>query len=298
METIAFIGLGNMGRPMAINLRRKGHPLCVFDLVPAACAALEDGGAMVAASAQEAAAEAEVVITMLPASAQAEQVYLGEEGLLETLRPGKILIDCSTIAPETSRRLAAAAAGNGFRMLDAPVSGGTAGAAAGTLTFMVGGESVDLETVRPILQAMGKNIFHAGGHGAGQAAKICNNLLLAIHMIGTAETLQLGVNLGLEPSVLSRIMLQSSGRNWSLETYNPYPGIMPDVPASRDYRGGFATALMNKDLGLAVEAALQSQSAIPMGSQAKTLYQQWLNLGHGGEDFSGIQKLFGAKEPG
>jgi 3-hydroxyisobutyrate dehydrogenase len=297
MQKIAFIGLGNMGSPMALNLCHKGYALQVFDLLPTAVDALTAAGAKASVSALDAANDAEVVITMLPASAHAEAVYLGDNGLLQNLQPGKVLIDCSTIAPETSRNIAAQAAEAGFDMLDAPVSGGTAGATAGTLTFIVGGDATTLEQVQPILQAMGRNIFHAGSNGAGQAAKICNNMLLAIHMIGTAETLQLGVNLGLDPKVLSQIMLQSSGRNWSLELYNPYPGVMDNVPASRNYTGGFAGNLMNKDLGLALEAALQTQSGVPLGSLAKSLYQQWLNHGNGNKDFSGIQELFITQPP-
>lgn len=289
---IAFIGLGNMGRPMALNLIKAGYRLTVHDLMESAVAALVEAGATAAASAVAAAESADIVITMLPASAHAEAVYLGDQGLLHRIPSGKLLIDSSTIAPQMARRIAETAQERGFRMIDAPVSGGTAGAAAGTLTFIVGGEAADFDAARPVLQAMGKNLFHAGGHGAGQAAKICNNMLLAIHMIGTAETLQLGVNLGLDPKVLSDIMLQSSGRNWSLELYNPWPGVLPNAPASRDYSGGFAAALMNKDLGLALEAALQSQSATPMGSLARTLYQQWVVQGEGGLDFSSIQRWF------
>ncbi|MBK8971778.1 MAG: 3-hydroxyisobutyrate dehydrogenase [Hahellaceae bacterium] len=292
MPTIAFIGLGNMGAPMALNLLKHGYSLQVFDLQATAMERLAAAGATLAGSALQAAEKAEIVITMLPASVHAEQVYLGKSGLIETLSADKLLIDSSTIAPDIAQKIARHAVAKGFRMLDAPVSGGTAGAAAGTLTFIVGGASADLETARPLFEAMGKHIFHAGDHGAGQSAKICNNMLLAIHMIGTAETLQLGVNLGLDPKVLSQIMLQSSGRNWSLELYNPYPGVMESVPASRGYTGGFGGPLMNKDLGLAQEAAIQSHSSTPMGALAKSLYQQWINLGNESKDFSGIQGLF------
>lgn len=292
MPTIAFIGLGNMGAPMALNLLKNHFTLHVFDLQPSALERLEQAGAIPAKSALHAAEEADIVVTMLPASAHAEQVYLGKAGLIENLPTGKLLIDSSTIAPDIAQKIARQATSRGFRMLDAPVSGGTAGASAGTLTFIVGGAAQDLEEARPLFEAMGKHVFHAGEHGAGQSAKICNNMLLAIHMIGTAETLQLGVNLGLDPKVLSQIMLQSSGRNWSLELYNPYPGVMESVPASRGYSGGFGGPLMNKDLGLAQEAAIQSHSSTPMGALAKSLYQQWINLGNENKDFSGIQGLF------
>lgn len=295
MTQIAFIGLGNMGAPMAINLIKAGHSLAVFDLVEAACNQLAAAGARIASSALDAAQAAEVIITMLPASAHSEAVYLGEGGLIHALHQSNrnpLLIDSSTIAPETARRIAQAAAEKGFNLLDAPVSGGVAGASAGTLTFIVGGSKQAFEQAQPLLAAMGKNIFHAGGNGAGQVAKICNNMLLAIHMAGTAEALQLGVNLGLDAGVLSEIMLKSSGRNWSLELYNPWPGVMENVPASRGYSGGFAVDLMNKDLGLALEAAIQSRSATPLGGAVKALYQLQSRQGAGRLDFSSIQQLF------
>ncbi|WP_431687783.1 3-hydroxyisobutyrate dehydrogenase [Hahella sp. NBU794] len=295
MKTIGFIGLGHMGGPMAHNLLKAGFELRVFDLVKDAVSAAEKAGANACGSALEAAQGVDAVITMLPASEHSEAVYLGENGLLNQLSERPLLIDCSTIAPETSRRIAAEASKKGFAMLDAPVSGGTAGATAGTLTFIIGGSPQDLEKAQPALSAMGKNLFHAGDHGAGQAAKICNNMLLAVHMIGTAEALQLGVNLGLDPKVLSDIMLKSSGRNWSLELYNPYPGVMENAPAGREYEGGFAVNLMNKDLGLALEAAIQSRSSTPMGGLAKSLYQAHSRQGSGQLDFSSIQKLFADK---
>ena len=294
MTNIGFIGLGHMGKPMALNLLKAGYKLQIFDLVPTPLQEVGAAGASISASALSAATDVDVVLTMLPASEHSEAVYLGKEGLLAQLAmlsQSPLLIDCSTIAPEVSRRIAHEATSKGFSMLDAPVSGGTAGAQAGTLTFIVGGEPEALEQARPILEAMGKNIFHAGSHGAGQAAKICNNMLLAIHMIGTSEALNLGTNLGLDPKVLSDIMLKSSGRNWSLEVYNPYPGVMEQAPASRAYTGGFATHLMNKDLGLALEAAIQTQSSTPLGSVAKSLYQLHQTHGNGGLDFSSILKL-------
>src|SRR6185436_3072180 len=197
-----------------------------------------------------------VVISMLPASKHVESLFLGDDGLIGRIAAGALVIDCSTIAPASAQRVAEAAQARGLAMVDAPVSGGTAGAAAGTLTFIVGGSTDDLERARPILAAMGKNIFHAGGLGAGQTAKICNNMMLGILMAGTAEALALGVANGLDPKVLSGIMSKSSGRNWALELYNPYPGVMENAPASRGYTGGFGVDLMLKDLGLAAESAI------------------------------------------
>jgi 3-hydroxyisobutyrate dehydrogenase len=204
---------------------------------------------------------------------------------------GTLVIDCSTIAAQTAITVSKAANALGLTMLDAPVSGGTGGAIAGTLTFIVGGEDDALERARPLLSAMGKNIFHAGGHGAGQTAKICNNMLLGIQMIGTAEALALGVANGLDPHVLSDIMVKSSGRNWSLELYNPYPDVMENVPASRGYTGGFGVDLMLKDLGLATETALNSQASIPLGEMARNLYAMHSKAGAGGLDFSSILQI-------
>jgi len=288
---IAFIGLGNMGAPMALNLVKAGYRLRVFDLVPTAIETLREAGAESAKSAAEAVAGADVVISMLPASAHVRTLYLGEGKLLDAVKPGALLIDSSTIAPDVSREVAAAASKRGFAMIDAPVSGGTAGAAAGTLTFIVGGESAALERARPLLEKMGRNIFHAGASGAGQIAKLCNNMLLGIQMIGTAEAINLGVACGLDPKVLSDIMAKSSGRNWTLEVYNPWPGVMENVPASRGYSGGFGSDLMLKDLGLAQEAALSSKSAIPLGALARQLYQLHSSAGHGPLDFSSIATL-------
>jgi len=288
---IAFIGLGNMGGPMAQNLLKAGHRLTVFDLSPTAIQVLADAGATVASSAKDAVSNAEIVISMLPASRHVEALYLGDAGLLPHIPKGTLVIDCSTIAAQTAITVSKAATALGLTMLDAPVSGGTGGAIAGTLTFIVGGEDDDLERARPILSAMGKNIFHAGGHGAGQTAKICNNMLLGIQMIGTAEALALGVANGLDPHVLSDIMVKSSGRNWSLELYNPYPGVMDNVPASRGYSGGFGVDLMLKDLGLATETALNAQASIPLGEMARNLYSLHSKAGAGALDFSSILQI-------
>lgn len=288
---IAFIGLGNMGGPMALNLIKAGHSLRVFDLVPAMTDAAKAAGARVSDSARAAVEGAQVVISMLPASRHVESLYLSDDKLIECIAAGTLVIDCSTIAPASARKVADAAKARGLAFLDAPVSGGTAGASAGTLTFIVGGDAEAFERARPLFSAMGKNIFHAGGHGAGQVAKIANNMLLAIHMAGTAEALALGVANGLDPKVLSEIMCKSSGRNWSLEVYNPWPGVQDNVPASRGYAGGFGSALMLKDLGLAAEASIASGSAIPMGELARNLYA--LHCASSGSlDFSSILKLY------
>ena len=290
MSTVGFVGLGNMGGPMAANLAAAGHEVKVFDLVPEAIANV--AGGLAQASALEAATDVEVFISMLPAGKHVAGLYL-EEGVLTRLPKGALAIDCSTIDPETAQRVAIAAADAGIAMLDAPVSGGTAGAENGTLTFIVGGEADALERGRPLFEAMGANIFHAGTNGAGQIAKICNNMLLAIQMAGTAEALSLGVDNGLDPSVLSEIMKQSSGGNWALNVYNPFPGVMDGAPASRAYQGGFLVDLMTKDLALAMTTAEQSRSSVPMGGLAKNLYRVHEQThGAGRLDFSSIQWLY------
>ena len=291
-STIGFIGLGHMGGPMAQNLLKAGHRLQVFDLVPEAIQPLVQAGAAAAASAAEAAKGADLVITMLPASRHVEGLYLGSEGLLTSIAEGTLVLECSTIAPESARKVSAAASRRGIRLLDAPVSGGTGGAVAGTLTFIVGGSAADLESARPYLEAMGKNIFHAGGAGAGQVAKICNNMLLGILMAGTSEALALGVANGLDPKTLSDIIAKSSGRNWATELYNPWPGVMENVPSSKDYAGGFGVDLMLKDLGLAAEASMHARATTPLGELARNLYALHSTQGHGKLDFSSILKLY------
>ena len=288
---IAFIGLGNMGGPMAVNLHKAGHTLSAFDLSAEACRKLGAEGLAIATSAAETLAGAEVVISMLPASQHVEALYLGEGGLMQKIAPGTLVIDSSTIAAATSRKVAEAGTARGVAVLDAPVSGGTGGAVAGTLTFMVGGAEKDLERARPVLEKMGANIFHAGGHGAGQAAKICNNMLLGILMIGTSEAIALGVANGLDPKVLSEIMRRSSGGNWALEKYNPLPGVMENAPASKGYAGGFGTDLMLKDLGLAQENAMAVRAATPLGGLARNLYAAHSLAGHGALDFSSVIRL-------
>lgn len=291
---IAFIGLGNMGGPMALNLLKAGHTLSAFDLSAEACKKFAAEGLPIAKSAAETVADAEVVVSMLPASAHVEGLFLGgagKPGLLDSIKAGTLVIDSSTIAAATSRKVAEAAAAKGVAMIDAPVSGGTGGAIAGTLTFMVGGEAKDLERARPVLEKMGANIFHAGAAGAGQTAKICNNMLLGILMIGTSEALALGVANGLDAKVLSEIMRRSSGGNWALEKYNPMPGVMEASPASKNYAGGFGTDLMLKDLGLAQENATAVRAATPLGGLARSLYAAHSLAGHGALDFSSVLKL-------
>jgi 3-hydroxyisobutyrate dehydrogenase len=288
MSKVAFIGLGNMGGPMATNLVKAGHQVTVFDLSPAALQQLQEAGAAVADSAAEAAAGVDYVISMLPAGKHVAGTYLGDDGLLAGLDSTTTVLDCSTIDAATARQVGEAAAQMGIGFMDAPVSGGVAAAAAGTLAFMCGGAADTFDKARLILQDMGKNIFHAGPAGAGQVAKGCNNMLLAIHMIGTCEALEMGARNGLDPAVLSEIMLASSGRNWSLEVYNPYPGVMETAPASNDYKPGFMVDLMLKDLGLALEIAQHSGFENPMGQLAQALYSQHQEAGNGQRDFSSI----------
>jgi 3-hydroxyisobutyrate dehydrogenase len=287
---IAFIGLGNMGAPMAENLLKAGYALSVYDLSEEATQRLQQAGARVADSPKAAASNAQVVISMLPAGKHVHSVYLGEDGtngLLAELPQGALVIDSSTIAAADARTVAEAASKLGIDFLDAPVSGGTGGAIAGSLTFIVGGSTDAFARAEPILAVMGKNIFHAGEHGAGQVAKICNNMLLGILMAGTAEAINLGVKNGLDPKVLSDIMLQSSGRNWTLEVYNPYPQVMDNVPSSNGYQGGFMTKLMQKDLNLALQTAQNTNVDTPMGAKAAELYEAH-TVENGDRDFSSI----------
>jgi len=288
---IAFIGLGHMGGPMAVNLQKAGHSVAAFDLSTTACDKFAAAGLTIAASAQAAVQGAEIVISMLPASRHVQALYLGasgDDGLLAHIAPGTLVIDSSTIAAATSQQVARAADAAGIDFIDAPVSGGTGGAIAGSLTFMVGASQAQLERARPVLEKMGSNIFHAGNVGAGQTAKICNNMLLGILMIGTSEAIALGVANGLDPQVLSEIMRRSSGGNWALEKYNPWPGVQDNAPSSKQYAGGFGTDLMLKDLGLAQENAGAVQASTPLGGLARSLYAMHSMAGHGGLDFSSI----------
>ncbi|MDN3518784.1 3-hydroxyisobutyrate dehydrogenase [Aquisalimonas lutea] len=288
MATIGFIGLGNMGGPMATNLVNAGHTVQVFDLATEAVERLAKAGATGCQSAAEAASGVEMVITMLPAGKHVRSLYLGDDGLLANVARGTLLVDSSTIDADTARAVAAEAEQAGCPMIDAPVSGGVAGAEAGKLVFMVGGASGPVEQARPVLDVMGRAVFHAGPAGAGQVAKMCNNMLLAISMIGTSEAINLGVAEGLDPKALSDIMQQASGGNWVLNGYNPYPGVMDGTPASRGYTGGFGTALMLKDLGLAQDAALKDGKATPLGALARNIYALHDAGGNGHKDFSSV----------
>ena len=300
-KRVAFVGLGNMGGGMAANLVKGGFEVNAFDLSETATAQAKENGCNVVSSAIAAVAEVDFVVTMLPNGSIVESVYIGDgktAGLLDAIPNTALILDCSTIAPTNARAVGTAASAKSLRFVDAPVSGGVAAAAAGTLAFMVGGAEDDFEEAKLVLTAMGSNIFRAGDVGAGQAAKICNNMLLAVHMAGTAEALQLGVDNGLDPAVLSEIMLKSSGCNWSLEKYNPMPGVMEGVPSSNNYEGGFLVNLMLKDLGLAMEASLNSQSSVPMGAAARNLFNLHKHSSgedKGNKDFSSIQQLYSKK---
>jgi 3-hydroxyisobutyrate dehydrogenase len=288
---IAFVGLGNMGGPMAANLAKAGHAVTAFDMTKAAVDRAVAAGAQAASSANAAASDAEAIVTMLPAGHHVRQVYLGDEGLLKAAKPGALFIDSSTIDVTTARDVHAAAKSARMEFLDAPVSGGVGGAAGGTLTFMVGGEDAAFERAKPILEKMGKNIFHAGGAGNGQAAKICNNMLLAISMIGTCEAFVLAEKLGLDHETLFKISSTASGQCWSLTSYCPVPGPVPASPANRNYQAGFTAAMMLKDLKLAQAAAQTVGAATPLGAQSTALYSLFESAGAGGRDFSGIIQL-------
>ena len=289
---IGFIGLGHMGTPMCRNLLKHGHTLKVYDIVAGHVKALAAEGCVAGTSAIDCARDSEVVITMLPSSPHVRGVYGGQYGVLAGAAPGTLLIDSSTIDPLTSRDVAIDAKAKGCTMVDAPVSGGVGGAEAATLTFMVGGEPGEFEAARPILQCMGKNIVHCGASGNGQVAKICNNLMLAIEMIATSEGMTLAAKLGMDPKVFAKIVNTSSGRCWSSDTYNPYPGVMDNVPAARGYTGGFGADLMLKDLGLAADAARQARQPVVLGAAAQQLYQLFSAQGSGGKDFSAIINLY------
>jgi 3-hydroxyisobutyrate dehydrogenase len=285
---IGFIGLGHMGNPMCRNLLKHGHTLKVYDVVPELLKKLTEKGCEAATSAVDAARGVEVVITMLPSSPHVRSVYLGEYGVLAGAAPRMPLVDCSTIDPLTSREVAMDAKAKGCPMVDAPVSGGVGGAEAGTLTFMVGGEAKDFEAAKPVLQAMGKNIVHCGAAGNGQVAKICNNMMLAIEMIATSEGMTLATALGMDPKVFASIVNTSSGRCWSSDTYNPYPGVLENVPASRAYAGGFGSDLMLKDLTLVTDAAKAAGQPVMLGAIAQQIYQKHSNDGNGAKDFSSV----------
>uniref|UniRef100_G3MRY5 3-hydroxyisobutyrate dehydrogenase n=2 Tax=Amblyomma TaxID=6942 RepID=G3MRY5_AMBMU len=292
---VGFVGLGNMGSNMASNLLAKGHRLVVYDVYPEAMEAMAGQGAITAQSPAEVADQCDRIITMLPSSPHVREVYTGKKGILSTAKTGSLLIDSSTIDPSVSQEMSKLAEAKGALFIDAPVSGGVNAAKAGTLTFMVGGKESEVSAVQDLLICMGKNVIHCGGTGCGEAAKICNNMMLAISMIGTSETMLLGQKLGLDPKVLNQILNVSSGKTWPSEVYSPVPGVMPNVPSSNNYEGGFGAALMTKDLGLAQNAATHTGSPTPLGSVAHQIYRLLLNHGLGQKDFSVIYKLIEGK---
>ena len=290
MARVAFIGLGNMGGGMAANLAKAGHDVRAFDLSEDALARAEAAGCLRSPAATEAVDGAEAVVTMLPAGSQVEQTY---PAVLPQITPGAVLIDCSTIDVATAKRVAEQARAGGLAAVDAPVSGGIAAAAAGTLTFMVGGSADAFARAQPFLKQMGKAVIHAGASGAGQAAKICNNMILGATMVATCEAFLLAQKLGLDPQAFYDIASVSSGQSWSMTSYCPVPGVGPETPADRDYQGGFAAALMLKDLRLAMQAAGEAHAQTPMGAKAAGLYEAMVADGQGVKDFSGIIKLLG-----
>lgn len=295
LSRVSFYGLGCMGRPMAVNLAKK-FKLVGFDPFPATIEKARAAGLELSTCPKAAAEGAEAIVSMLPSGKHVAELFLGDDGLLNRLPPKTIIADCSTIDVDTARLVASAAAERDIAYLDTPVSGGTAAAAGANLAFMCGGDAEAFQRVRPVLAGMGpdEKIFHAGPAGSGQVAKACNNMLLAIHMIGTCEALAMGSKHGLKPEDLSEIMKASSGRNWSLEVYNPYPGVMPNAPASKGYEPGFAVDLMVKDLGLAMDVAQGASVDCQMGDLARKIYANHQEAGSGGRDFSSVcEKVLG-----
>ncbi|MDF2621643.1 MAG: 3-hydroxyisobutyrate dehydrogenase [Xanthobacteraceae bacterium] len=291
MKRIAFIGLGNMGLPMSRNLLAAGFEVIGYDLSPRARTAAAESGVELASSAAEAAGQADCVITMLPTGQDVREAYLADGGLLAASRPGTLLIDSSTISSSVTVEVAAVLRAAGRRMLDAPVSGGTPRAQAGTLTFMVGGDAEDLAAARPLLEAMGQKIFHVGGNGAGHTAKLCNNMLSGICMVGTVEALALGVANGLDPAVLSDVMRNSSGANYALDRYHPYPGLMENVPSANGFEGGFRSDFQLKDMRLAKQLANDSRTMAALGDLACEMFAMHCRNGHAGLDYSSIIKM-------
>ena len=288
MTTVAFIGLGNMGSGMADNLVKNDYNVLAFDLSEVALAKAKEAGCTIAQSTEQAAAEADIVVTMLPAGKHVQDIYSNQ--ILASVREGTLLIDCSTIDVETAKSVSELAEEKGLKMLDAPVSGGVTAAAGGTLTFMVGGDADAFDKAQGVLGAMGKKIVHAGGHGAGQAAKICNNMLLGATMIATCESFQLAQKLGLDAQVFFDIASNASGQTWSMTTYCPVKGVGPQSPADNDFAGGFASALMLKDLGLAMQGAKGVNAQVPMGELAAKWFEMHCEEGNAGMDFSSIIK--------
>jgi 3-hydroxyisobutyrate dehydrogenase len=288
MAQIGFIGLGHMGLPMAQNLLKAGHQVDGVDVNAAAVEKLREAGGDSAETAKMVAGRVDIVITMLPSGKEVREVYLGPDGIIENANGGTLLIDSSTIDVETARAVASAAEAKGLLMLDAPVSGGVTGAQGGTLTFMVGGSEQAFERAKPILEAMGKTIVHAGGAGNGQAAKICNNMILGVSMIAVSEAFLLAERLGLDAQKLFDISSKSSGQCWSMTSYCPVPGPVPNSPANRDYTAGFTAAMMLKDLKLSQEAAKSAGAITPLGAGATAVYERFVASGGAGRDFSGI----------
>lgn len=289
MAKIAFIGLGHMGGGMAPNLVKAGHEVRAFDLSEEALARAVEQGCARAGSTEEAVKDADVVVTMLPAAKHVLEVYRSQ--VLGKAPASALLIDCSTIDVASARSIEEEAAAQGYTMVDAPVSGGIAAAASGNLAFMVGGSDEAFERAQPVLEPMAKAVIHAGGPGAGQAAKICNNMILGATMISTCEAFVMAQKLGLDPKVFHAIASNASGQSWSMTAYTPVPGVGPETPADHDYEGGFAAALMLKDLKLAMDAAEHAGAYTPMGAEAQELFQRFVNLGGGSKDFSGIIKM-------
>jgi len=295
-ETVGFIGLGNMGLSMARNLIKNGFPVVGYDVSADNLRKLEADGAQIASSPKEVAEHARRIVSMVPASAHVQDVYCGADGVLQATQAGDFFIESSTIDPHVAKLVSGLAREVGANMIDAPVSGGVTGAANGTLTFMVGGEEEVLERARPLLEAMGKKITHCGPNGAGQIIKLCNNLSLAIQMIGVSEAMNLGTKLGMDPKLMADIFNSSTSRCWSSDTYNPVPGVMEGVPSSRGYEGGFGVDLISKDLSLALTAAQSVKAPVPLGSAALQLYNLMSTHGLGGKDFGVPYAFFGSKD--
>ena len=291
MTKIAFVGLGNMGGPMAANLAKAGHDVTATDLSIGAIDRAVEAGCKRGETVADAVSDAEIIVTMLPAGAHVRSVYTESYGVIANAKDGALFIDSSTIDVDSARAVSGAASEKGFAMVDAPVSGGVAAATAGTLTFMVGGAEDAYQRARHVLEAMGKNIFHAGAAGNGQVAKICNNMLLGISMIGTCEAFNLAEKLGLDAQTFFDISSTASGQNWSMTSYCPAPGPVPAAPSNRDYQPGFAAAMMLKDMRLAQEAAHKAKAATPLGAQAEALYALMESAGKDDLDFSGVMKL-------
>ena len=291
MARIGFIGLGRMGLPMARNLAKAGHQVKAFDVSTAYHEAATEAGVTPCNRIDDAFAEAEFVVTMLPTGKQVHEVYLDDGGILSRIPDGALLIDSSTINISEARALHEAGRARGLSVLDAPVSGGVMGAEAGTLTFMVGGAAADLDRARPVLERMGKNIFHTGEAGSGQVAKICNNMMAAVGMIVTSEAFSLAKKFGMKPETLREVVSVSTGSCFAMTNYVPVPGLLPNVPSSREYRNGFASALMLKDLRLAEQAGVEAKQPLPVGALAAAIYGMFVGAGHGDLDFSGIIRM-------